>query len=100
MVEYVKLSLIGPLDFSHSSPRQLWNEILDLENTDGAIGAYADFFVSQSGRNPEFQIITSPSLSFLSYNILYEVCFSFTLNGYTKYCIADPLIKTSSADRG
>lgn len=99
-VEYMKLSLIGPVEFSHSSPRHLWNQVLDIEKTDGAIGSESAFYVSQTNHTGKFRIITSPDLSLLSYNMLYQVCFSFKLNGITKYCTIDPLIKTSSADRG
>lgn len=100
VVESVRFNMIGPIDFSYSSPRGLWEEIIDLDKTRGALGAKAEFFLSQESYEDRiFDVFTSSALSYTSYNILYEIVFSFSLHGRRKYCSIDPLIKTSSANR-
>ncbi|MEM7549602.1 MAG: hypothetical protein AAF363_08005 [Bacteroidota bacterium] len=99
MVEHVRLDLIGPREFVRSSPKRLWEDVLDLEKSQGAIGSEGNFFLGQTDDERRFDIITSPALTKLSYNVLYVVCFSIKLNGYIKYCIIDPLIRTSSGNR-
>lgn len=95
-VEYMRLVLIGPSEFTQMTPKKLWEKVLDLKKTKGAIGSSGDFFLSQVDDVDTFEIYSSPELETTSYNLLYEVCFSFQLNGHTKYCLVDPLIKTSS----
>jgi len=99
-VEYMRLVLIGPDNFADKTPRELWENILDLKQTNGAIGANGDFFVSHTDDIGIFNIFTSKDLQDSSYNLLYEVCFSFKLKGHIKYGIIDPLIKTSSGHTG
>lgn len=97
-VIHVRLDLIGPKYLDRTTPRKLWGEVLNLDKTDGAIGESCHFYLGQVDGPDDYCIVTANSLNNHSPNIVYQICFSLTLNGFVKYFIIDPLIRTSSED--
>jgi len=96
-IDYLKLNIIGSNDFQRISPRQAWGQILDLKETDGAIGVDGSFYLGESRNTGEFTAITSDRLNKFSYNLEYQVGFTILVHGQlNRYCVVDPLIKTSS----
>jgi hypothetical protein len=97
-IDHVRMQLIGrPTDYIEFSPRQLWSGILDLRESCGAIGEAGDFFLGPSIDlvTRTFKLTTRPRFTD-NYNIVYVVVFSIRMNNVLRYCLIDPLIKTSS----
>lgn len=98
-IEYIKLSLIGWIDYSIQSPRDQWDNLLDLAKTDGAIGDNGSFYLGRTaGGTTNFELVASENLQDRSPNMTYSVIFSFvdSVNGLIRYCKIDPLLKTSA----
>jgi hypothetical protein len=99
-IDHIRMQLIGrPTDYVEFSPRELWSGILDLQESCGAIGEAGDFFLGPSTDvlTRTFKLTTRPKFTD-RYNIVYIVVFSIRMNNVLRYCLIDPLIKTSSEE--
>lgn len=98
-LNYIKFKIIGVNDFDKISPRHAWKHILNLEKTDGAIGADGSFYLGELRGTGEFTVFTCDTLNAFSYNLEYQVGFTIMAEGQpNRYCVIDPLIRTSTAD--
>ncbi|GAB5528150.1 MAG: hypothetical protein Roseis2KO_60220 [Roseivirga sp.] len=96
-IEYVRLRPLGEIHYKLQSPRAVWANVIDVDQTKGAVGRLGAYYLKRSHENPPFKLITSSEMTDYSPNLAYSILFSFKDNwGTRRYCTVDPLIKTSS----
>jgi len=100
-IVYISLNPLGVIDYKQNSPIDAWKQVLDLEKTQGAIGGFGAFYLTDPEPNsnlPLYSLVASNNLKENSPNLSYTILFSFIgiRSGRRHYCTIDPLIKTSS----
>lgn len=102
-IEYIRLNPLGTIDYVKQSPLEAWGEIVDLDDTKGAIGEFGSFYLTpvwhkdNHDEPAHYKLKASKDLKDNSPNLSYSILFSFVSDkNHRHYCTIDPLIKTSS----